>query len=62
MGYCQGCCDFTYRSVIIGSSQEEGSESQVDDDGCHKGSIDPSYIQEDKCKGYVECSSWPLTY
>jgi hypothetical protein len=33
-----------YRSTTVGSSQEEGSEGQVDDHGCHKGSFDPSYI------------------
>jgi hypothetical protein len=33
-------------SPIVGSSQEEGSESQVDDLGCYKGSFDPSHCND----------------
>jgi hypothetical protein len=39
--------------ATIGSSQQEGSEGQVDDLGCHKGSSDPSYIQEEDNEGDV---------
>jgi hypothetical protein len=55
MGYCQGRCDSTYKSVAISSSQQEESEDQADDLGCHKGSFDPSYIQEEDNKGDVQC-------
>jgi hypothetical protein len=39
----------------FGSSQEEGSEIQVDDHGCYKGSYDPSHIQEEYRQGDVQC-------
>ena len=47
------CCGYTYRSTTVGSLQEEGSEGQVGDLGCCKGSFDSSHIQEEKDEGDV---------
>jgi hypothetical protein len=53
--YCQERCYFAYKSTRVGSSQQEGSEGQADNFGCHKGSSDPSCIQEEDIKGDVRC-------
>jgi hypothetical protein len=34
LGYCQGRSYFAYRSATVDSSQQEGSEGQVDDLRC----------------------------
>jgi TPP-dependent indolepyruvate ferredoxin oxidoreductase alpha subunit len=47
MGYCQGCCHSTYKSIVVGSSQKERSEGQANDLGCHKASLDPLCIQKE---------------
>jgi hypothetical protein len=42
MGQYQEHCDSAYRSAVVGISQQEGSEGQVNGLGCYLCSEEPS--------------------
>ena len=60
MGYHQGCGNLTNISINFGKSQEQRSESQVDDSGLYKGLSFLSHIWEQDGEGNVWCPIYPL--
>lgn len=60
LGNCEECGAFTYRSTIVGISQEERGKGQTNDHEYSKRSFNSSFIREEDSKGDVWWFSWSL--